>query len=74
MYEKTVIFFFFIFCICYPKYTQKNKSRASYCKSIFFLRNVFIDVKGTHFLFLFAFTAAGVVQCGAIKRLPIHQP
>ena len=26
--------------------------------------NVFIARRGTHFLFLFAFTAAGVVQCG----------
>ena len=31
--------------------------------------NVFIALKGTHFLFLFAFTAAGVVQCGGHKRL-----
>ena len=29
--------------------------------------NVFIALKGTHFLFLFAFTAAGVVQCGGRK-------
>ena len=36
---------------------------------IFFLMNVFIALKGTHFWILFAFTAAGVV-----KRLPVHQP
>ena len=29
--------------------------------------NVFIALKGTHFLFLFAFTADGVVQCGGRK-------
>ena len=32
--------------------------------------NVFIALKGTHFLFLFAFTAAGVVQCGGCKTSP----
>ena len=32
--------------------------------------NVFITLKGTHFWFLFAFTAAGVVQCGNRKRSP----
>ena len=37
---------------------------------IFFLMNVFIALKGTHFLFLFAFTAAGVVQCGGRKTSP----
>ena len=35
--------------------------------------NVFIALKGTHFLFSFAFTAAGVVQCGVVKRFPVHQ-
>ena len=29
--------------------------------------NVFIALTGTHFLFLFAFTAAGVVPCGGGK-------
>ena len=37
---------------------------------IFFLMNVFIALKGTQFLFLFAFTAAGVVQCGSRKTSP----
>ena len=32
--------------------------------------NVFIALKGTHFLFLFAFTAAGVVPCGGRKTSP----
>ena len=32
--------------------------------------NVFIALKGTHFLFLFAFTAAGVVPCGGRKKSP----
>ena len=32
--------------------------------------NVFIALKGTHFRFLFAFTAAGVVQCGGCKTSP----
>ena len=32
--------------------------------------NVFIVLKGNHFLFLFAFTAAGVVQCGGRKTSP----
>ena len=32
--------------------------------------NVFIALKGTHLLFLFAFTAAGVVQCGGRKTSP----
>ena len=37
---------------------------------IFFLMNVFIALKGTHFWFLFAFTAAGVVLCGGRKTSP----
>ena len=37
---------------------------------IFFLKNVFVALKGTHFLFWFAFTAAGVVQCGGRKTSP----
>ena len=32
--------------------------------------NVFIALKGTHFLFLFVFTAAGVVPCGGRKTSP----
>ena len=32
--------------------------------------NVFIALEGTHFLFLFAFTAAGVVPCGGHKTSP----
>ena len=32
--------------------------------------NVFIALKGTHFLFLFAFTAAGAVQCGGRNTSP----
>ena len=32
--------------------------------------NVFIALKGTHFLFLFAFTAAGVVQCTGRETSP----
>ena len=32
--------------------------------------NVFIALKGTHFLFLFVFNAAGVVQCGGRKTSP----
>ena len=39
-----------------------------------FLMNVFIALKGTHFLFLFAFTAAGVVPCGGRKTSPVRQP
>ena len=34
------------------------------------LMNIFIALKGTQFLFLFAFTAAGVVQCGGRKTSP----
>ena len=34
--------------------------------------NVFIALKRTHFLFLFTFSAAGVVA--ALKRLPVYQP
>ena len=37
---------------------------------IFFRMNVFIALKGTHIWFLFAFTAAGVVQCGGRKTSP----
>ena len=37
---------------------------------IFFLMNVFIARKGSHFWFLFAFTAAGIVQCGGHKTSP----
>ena len=32
--------------------------------------NIFIALKGTHSLFLFAVTAAGVVQCGGRKTAP----
>ena len=32
--------------------------------------NVFIALKGSHFWFLFDFTAAGVVQCGGRKTSP----
>ena len=32
--------------------------------------NVFIALKGTHFFILFAFTAAGVVQCDGRKMSP----
>ena len=32
--------------------------------------NVFIALKGIHFVFLFALTAAGVVQCGSHKTSP----
>ena len=38
---------------------------------IFFLMNVFIALKGTHFSFLFAFVAAGVVHCGGRKTSPL---
>ena len=37
---------------------------------IFFLMNLFIALKGTHFWFLFAFTVAGIVQCGGRKTSP----
>ena len=37
---------------------------------IFFLMNVFIALTGIHFLFLFAFTAVGVVQCGGRQMSP----
>ena len=37
---------------------------------IFFLMNVFFALKGTQFLFLFAFTAAGVVRCGGREKSP----
>ena len=36
----------------------------------FLLMNVFIALKGSHFWFLFDFTAAGVVQCGGRKTSP----
>ena len=36
----------------------------------FLLMNVFIALKGSHFWFLFDFTAAGVVQCGCRKTPP----
>ena len=32
--------------------------------------NVFIALKGTNFLFLFAFTADGVVLCGGSRTSP----
>ena len=35
-----------------------------------FLMNVFIALKGSHFWFLFDFTAAGVVPCGGRKTSP----
>ena len=37
---------------------------------IFLLMNVFISLKGSHFWFLFDFTAAGVVPCGGLKTSP----
>ena len=36
----------------------------------FLLMNVFIALKGSHFWFLFDFTAAGVVPCGGHKMSP----
>ena len=36
----------------------------------FLLMNVFIALKGSHFWFLFDFTAAGVVPCGGRKKSP----
>ena len=36
----------------------------------FLLTNVFIALKGSHFWFLFDFTAAGVVPCGGRKTSP----
>ena len=36
----------------------------------FLLMNVFIALKGSHFWFLFDFTAAGVVLCGGPKKSP----
>ena len=36
----------------------------------FLLTNVFIALKGSHFWFLFDFTAAGVVPCGGRKKSP----
>ena len=36
----------------------------------FLLMNVFITLKGSHFWFLFDFTAAGVVPCGGRKTSP----
>ena len=36
----------------------------------FLLMNVFIALKGSHFWFLFDFTAAGIVPCGGRKTSP----
>ena len=36
----------------------------------FLLMKVFIALKGSHFWFLFDFTAAGVVPCGGLKTSP----
>ena len=36
----------------------------------FLLMNIFIALKGSHFWFLFDFTAAGVVPCGGHKTSP----
>ena len=36
----------------------------------FLLMNVFIGLKGSHFWFLFDFTAAGIVPCGSRKTSP----
>ena len=38
--------------------------------AVCFLMNVFIALKGSHFWFLFDFTAAGVVPCGGRKTSP----
>ena len=42
-------------------------SRNSVVWPVVFPMNLFIALKGTHFLLLFAFTAAAVVQCGGRK-------
>ena len=38
--------------------------------SAFLLVSVFVALKGSHFWFLFDFTAAGVVPCGGRKPSP----
>ena len=41
--------------------------------SISFLINIVFALKGTHFYFLFAITAPGVVPCGGPKS-SVHHP
>ena len=45
-------------------------SRNYVVRSTFLLMNVFIALKGSHYWFLFDFTAAGVVPCGGRKMSP----
>ena len=60
---------------CVETLNDDRRYKNSYCVwPIFFFMNVFIALKGTHFLFLFAFTAVGVVQCGGRKTSPRTSP
>ena len=47
-----------------------GRSRNDVVWPTFLLMNVFIALKGSHFWFLFDFTAAGVVPCGGRKTSP----
>ena len=56
-------------CLFYIK-IHKFISRNYVIWPTFLLMNVFIALKGSHFWFLFNFTAAGVVPCGGRKTSP----
>ena len=63
-------------CLCLRRFdvwkTRINGSPSVYGPSSF-LWMFSLLLKEVVFLFLFAFTAAGVVLCAAVKRLPVHQ-
>ena len=53
-----------------PFFTHDIYNNKDVVWPTFLLMNVFIALKGSHFWFLFDFTAAGVVPCGGRKTSP----
>ena len=63
--RKTALYFHWLLLPCHFRVHWGGFIGRNYVVSaIFFLVNVCIALKGTHFWFSFAFTAASAVQCG----------
>ena len=55
-------------------YRKNAGSKFTRLVRSFSIIDVFVALKGSQFLFLFAITAAGVVPCGVPKMHPVHRP